>query len=102
MRNSGLVFFVSFIAIAAILSFAWPSLNNTDKVAEDVYELITYEMEAAYFDGQRDAIEGDIRIELNEDSVYVWSKTPWNDGKLPLFNPAKELTDEQLIDLIKD
>lgn len=30
----------------------------------------------AYFQGQKDAINGDIKINLNSDSVYYWLKSP--------------------------
>lgn len=47
--------------------------------------------EKAYFEGQRDAINGDVKIKL-EDSIYVWTKSPWNDGRKPKFNPSKKDT----------
>lgn len=43
-------------------------------------------MEYAYFEGQRDYCEGDIRIGI-VDSYYVWIKTPWNNGQAPKFVP---------------
>lgn len=53
-------------------------------------------MERAYFEGQKDAIEGVIRIEATSDG-YVWTKSPWdscndcNDGqgRKPTFVPPK-------------
>jgi len=44
--------------------------------------------EKAYFEGQRDAIDGDIRIKLNSDSTYVWTKSCWNSGTKPIYNPT--------------
>lgn len=46
-------------------------------------------LENAYFEGQRDAINGDIRIRLNSDSVYIWVKSPWNTGEKPIFTPTR-------------
>ena len=48
--------------------------------------------ERAYFEGQKDAINGDVRINLNQDSVYVWIKSPWNINRQPTFIPTKEDT----------
>jgi len=45
-------------------------------------------VELAYFEGQRDALEGDIRIKKNIDGCYVWSKSPWDGGSWPIFNPS--------------
>ena len=48
-------------------------------------------MSKAYFEGQKDAINGDVRIAI-KDSVYIWTKSCWNDGTKPLFNPTKDDT----------
>lgn len=45
-------------------------------------------VEKAYFEGQRDAINEDVRIELNSDSIYIWIKSCWDDGTKPIFNPT--------------
>jgi hypothetical protein len=44
-------------------------------------DYITKMMEQAYFEGQRDMLEGDVRIEKT-DSNYVWVKSPWDTHKL--------------------
>lgn len=44
-------------------------------------------LEFAYFKGQKDAIEGDIRIQKLKDSTYIWTKSPWNTNDEPLYNP---------------
>ena len=48
--------------------------------------------ETAYFEGQKDAINGDIRIVQVKDTIkdtvkWVWTKTPWDNGRAPIFNP---------------
>ena len=46
-------------------------------------------MEEAYFEGQRDAINGDIKIRMNpSDSTYYWIESPWIDGKEPKYKPT--------------
>lgn len=49
-------------------------------------------LENAYFEGQKDAINKDIRIKLNSDSTYKWIKSPWDDGEPPIFIPNHENT----------
>jgi hypothetical protein len=44
-------------------------------------------IEEAYFEGQRDAITGDVRIKLI-DGTWMWSKSPWDGRKQPIFYPA--------------
>lgn len=44
--------------------------------------------EQAYFEGQKDALNCDIRIKLTSDSIYVWNKSCWDDGSSPLYNPT--------------
>jgi hypothetical protein len=58
----------------------------TDK--EQVSKLVEGVCEEAYFQGQKDAINGDIRIKLNKDSCYIWVKSCWNSGKKPSWNPT--------------
>jgi len=45
--------------------------------------------EQAYFIGQRDALNGDVRIKLINDSCYVWTKSPWPDERTPKFKPTQ-------------
>lgn len=45
--------------------------------------------ERAYFEGQKDAINGDIRI-ARIDSIYVWKKSPWDSGKRSIYHPTIE------------
>ena len=44
--------------------------------------------EKAYFEGQKDALNGDIRIKLNKDNCYQWIKSPWDSGRIPDYNPT--------------
>ena len=46
-------------------------------------------LEEAYFEGQKDAINGDVRISKHSDSCWVWTKSCWDSGRKPLFNPCK-------------
>jgi hypothetical protein len=48
----------------------------------------TERLEEAYFEGQKDAINGDIRIKMNKDSCYVWIKSPWDEGMNPVYIPT--------------
>lgn len=42
------------------------------------------------FKGQKDALEGDIRIK-QKDSCWVWTKSPWNDDETKvIYNPCQE------------
>lgn len=45
-------------------------------------------LERAYFEGQKDALNGDVRIMKNFDSCWVWAKSCWDDGTQPTFNPS--------------
>lgn len=48
----------------------------------------TEALEQAYFEGQRDYAIDDKRIEWTSDSCWVWIKSPWNNGKQPIYNPS--------------
>lgn len=53
-----------------------------------------YLMELAFYEGQKDALEGRIRIELTESGKYRWIESPWDDGKKPKFDPLTVKDDE--------
>lgn len=48
-------------------------------------------MEYGYFEGQKDAINNDIRVKLQPDSTWIWTKSPWDDGELPTRKPIDAL-----------
>lgn len=61
-----------------------PILTNKDDIKvlmKDVYE-------RAFFEGQRRALNGDVRIKLGSDSTYIWVKSPFDDGSSPSFKPT--------------
>lgn len=61
-------------------------LERTD-MRQDLESAMFMIVEKAYFDGQRDYMEGDIRITVDADSNVVWSKPIWNDGRDCLYQP---------------
>lgn len=73
------------ILLAAIIG-VFTSCDNYPIIIlkNDLIKLAEY----GYFEGQKDAINGDIRIEMIKDSTYIWVKSPWDDSKEePLYNP---------------
>lgn len=48
------------------------------KHSQETTNILQQALEQAYFEGQKDALEGDIRIKLVSDSTYIWIKSPWN------------------------
>ncbi len=48
-------------------------------------------LEAAYFSGQQDAINGDVRIKFDyEKNKWEWVRSPWNNKKTPTWHPTKK------------
>lgn len=46
-------------------------------------------MEWAYFEGQKEALNGDMRISYNPiTQKYSWKKSCWDEGLTPIFNPS--------------
>ena len=54
---------------------------------ERAERIIQEAQEWAFYQGQLRYSEGDIRIKKGSDSVYHWSKSPWNSGKEPIYKP---------------
>lgn len=73
------------IVIILVLCLFWTGcdsyIGSRDRTINEASRLV----ELAYFEGQRDALEGDIRIKYDEQfKCWRWIKTPWNNG-----SPAK-------------
>lgn len=71
------ILFISFILISCNDNHVVISESSLQEIAE-----------VAYFEGQKDYSEGDIRIKFNFDSCYIWNKSPWDDNRTPLFHPS--------------
>lgn len=52
--------------------------KDEEKRKEAIITSVTKIAENAYFEGQKDAIEGDIRIRKT-DAGYEWAKSPWDE-----------------------
>ena len=54
------------------------------------FNTIKISQEWAYFEGQKDAITGDVRIKYEASTkTYSWSKSCWDDGLVPVFDPSQ-------------
>lgn len=45
--------------------------------------------EHGYFEGQKDALRGDVRIKADMNGCWHWSKSPWDDGATPRKDISK-------------
>jgi len=74
--------------LAIVLLLGCLTSCNINKKSEEKINIILHELaEESYFLGQRDAIEGDIRIEYKYScDCWIWIKSPWDDGKEPIVN----------------
>lgn len=59
----------TFLAIFIVFTFIWGG-------GYFVLTTMSKQMERAYFEGQRDYSNGDIRIRWTNDSCWVWTKSP--------------------------
>jgi hypothetical protein len=49
-------------------------------------------LEQAYFEGQKDCLNGDIRIKKDfREQYWEWTKSPWNNGRPPKFVPSNPI-----------
>jgi hypothetical protein len=79
------------ITLLTILVFTLFSCNyaivDMNETEEKLNLFLREVAEEAYFEGQKDYMNGDIRIKKTYDSTYIWVKSPWDSGKEPIFNP---------------
>lgn len=55
----------------------------------------TVALEYAYFEGQKDALNGEIKI-AQVDGCYIWTASPWDSGSEPVYDPCKSLEENFL------
>lgn len=70
------------------LFIIFTSCNYATVDKKELTQKVQEACERAYFEGQRDALDGDIRIKMGKDSSYIWIKSPWNNGDKPIYNPT--------------
>lgn len=58
------------------------TLSDIDKQITGMENELYKDLEYCYFEGQKDAIEGDLRI-VKVGSCYQWTKSVWDDTKRP-------------------
>ena len=71
---------VIFFSVIGYLMFDGITNQNT-KSMKKIEQAIYNDIEGAYAEGQRDAQNGDIRLDLLKN---CWIKSPWECGKVPL------------------
>lgn len=81
LRNKLIYIFYTLLTTVFLTSCGYSVVEN-DKVYEST--------EQAYFEGQKDALNNDVRIKKNQDSCWIWTKSPWDSGRAPKFNPSFE------------
>lgn len=69
------------------ISTSQPTPTPTGDISTDV----TILMEYAYFEGQKDMLNGDIKIS-GYDGKYTWTGSPWDSGKQPIYIPDNDIT----------
>lgn len=81
------------IFLIAIFTAGLLILNSSRTQTAKLEDSIVKLTEAAYFEGQKDAIEGDVRIKKTE-AGWVWEKSPWDNGQVPIYDPSVGLKGE--------
>jgi hypothetical protein len=72
------------LSVSSSFLFCWCSLNRFNNHNHDTLTII---QEYAYFEGQREALSGDVRIS-NDGEKWHWKKSCWDSGMKPIFDPA--------------
>jgi hypothetical protein len=76
-----------FLKLFVIVIILTTTFNSCNYIVIDENDLIKC-FEEAYFEGQKDYANNDIRIKFTQDSCWVWTKSPWNSGEQPIYDPS--------------
>jgi len=97
-RKTWWAFIVLSLCVLGLVYSNKQEKKEKQEAAVELYEYLIQKMEYGYFEGQIDAMEGNIRIErhiLNGDTIYVWLSSPWDPDstghvRQPTYNPEKK------------
>lgn len=74
------------VILSVVLLITSCGQSTKSNTTDDLISAVRYEVEKAYFEGQKDAINGDIRIKRSEfGNTWEWTKSPWDSGRTPVF-----------------
>jgi hypothetical protein len=79
MTKLFLLVFAVFLSVSFVFFFKDEWKNKNQSESDTIKKQIINIAETAYAEGQRDAIEGDVRIEIVSDSQVVFTKSPWDE-----------------------
>jgi len=64
--------------------------EQLEKLKEALITERQRKMEYSYFEGQKDYMEGNIKIEQVNDTTWKWIDSPWDDGRKAIYDPNKK------------
>lgn len=83
MKKQFIILGILFTIIITCSIFLYKGMKNEEqerlKAFIELNDLTHTKMEEAYFEGQKDALEGDVRIEKDGD-CYIWTKSCWDNS----------------------
>lgn len=81
-RKQRIPMYMWIIILAVFLWFLYVGMSIVSVLSKES----TRALEKAYYEGQKDALKGDIRI-MYTNGKWIWVKSPWDDGNRPLYIP---------------
>lgn len=90
IQSAVILLVVYAVVFGAVLT--WLDNNRSEEIDREVMRKVQIlvwiqsDTEAAFAEGQRAYAEGHICIKKDSTGKYNWIKTPWDNGKMPMFN----------------
>lgn len=92
--NLAFVVLAALMVGIAVFVYRWDQKDRAEQAAK-IERHLTELAERAYFEGQHDAIVGDIRVRYDiVTKRWDWIKSPWDSGKPAIYDP-KTWTEDQ-------
>lgn len=82
---------ILFLIAITLIGCKSDEIKSVDPRITLLEQQVKRSMEYAYFEGQKDAIGGNVRIdsiEHNGTYSYIWTKSPWDSGDPPIYVPG--------------
>lgn len=85
-----LLYFISTIVLIwRQVVISTKEIKGHEKNVDKIEFILKSELEKAYAEGQKDALNGDIKIKSINFGRYVWIESPWDNGRKPINDTLK-------------
>ncbi len=80
-----------FLLVCLLIAAAQELRETKEKTRTEAENLVIKAIEQGYFQGQKDALKGKYALKMVSDSCAVWTASPWDSGRKPIYKEVNTI-----------